>query len=166
GLLEQAIATLEFDAQSSPRMVLSHGVDLLFPEAVSEAERGRLRAGLAERLREHEFVTDAWTRDELMTTAQRNEFAEAWRRSFHPQRSSDVLVQIAPGVSMYPDGTGHGTPYEYDQHVPLLIRGRGWSGIEDARVSTVDIAPTIAGILELAVPDGVDGIARSPAPAI
>lgn len=162
-LLERAAATLKFDADAIPRVSLSHGVDLVFPTGVSEAERTRLRAGLAELLREHELIADAWTRDELMTTVQRNEFAAEWRRSFHPQRSSDILIQVAPGVSMYPDGTGHGTPYEYDQHVPLLIRGSGWSEVENERVSTVDIAPTIASMLHVAVPEGVDGVARSPA---
>ena len=47
-------------------------------------------------------------------------------------------------------GTGHGTPYNYDQHVPILLMG--W-GIEHGeffnRVTPADIAPTLASLCEI-----------------
>lgn len=114
-----------------------------------------------------------WTRDELLgpenrpepssRPGDRAEFAQAWRRTFHPERSSDLLIQLAPGVVSYAEGTGHGTPYEYDQHVPLAIRGRGWSGVDERRVSTVDIAPTIAAIVSVPSAADIDGRALTAA---
>lgn len=154
-LLERAVAELEL--KQPPSFAVSHGVELSFDAAVPEAERARLRASLAELLRADPLVADAWTRDELLGTDDRNEFAAAWRRSFHPERSSDLLIQLAPGVVSYPEGTGHGTPYEYDQHVPLAIRGRGWAGVDERRVGVVDIAPTIAAMVGIPIADGVDG---------
>ncbi|HVH97192.1 MAG TPA: alkaline phosphatase family protein [Enhygromyxa sp.] len=160
-LLEQAVAELAL--AQPPKFVFTHGVELAFDPSVAAADRASLRAKLAELLRAQPRIADAWTREELLGPDNRNEFAEAWRRSFHPERSSDLLLQLAPGVVTYAEGTGHGTPYEYDQHVPLAIRGGGWSGVEPQRVGAVDIAPTIAAIVGVPIAAGVDGRALSPA---
>lgn len=154
-LLDRAVEELAL--AKPPSFAISHGIELTFDAAVAEPERVRLRAKLAELLREQPLLTDAWTRDELLASDDRNEYAQAWRRSFHPERSSDLLLQLAPGVVIYAEGTGHGTPYEYDQHVPLTIFGRGWSGVEEQRVGIVDIAPTIASIVGVPIAEGVDG---------
>lgn len=140
-----------------PKLAFSHGINLLFDADTPEPERARVREALAELMRADARIADVWTRDELLGDEDRNGYAAAWRRSFHPERSSDLLIQFAPGVVSHPEGTGHGTPYEYDQHVPLVIRGPGWTGVEASRVSTVDVAPTIAGLVGVAVADGVDG---------
>jgi predicted AlkP superfamily pyrophosphatase or phosphodiesterase len=159
--LEHVVA--ELGLALSPGFEVTHGVELLFDESHDEVARARVRAALADQLRRDPRIADVWTRDELLAQSTRNQFAPAWRHSFHPERSSDLLIQLAPGVVTYAEGTGHGTPYEYDQHVPLLIRGRGWSGIEEARVSSIDIAPTIAAMVGVTIPAGVDGRVLSPA---
>ncbi|MGA2812681.1 MAG: alkaline phosphatase family protein [Candidatus Acidiferrum sp.] len=54
-------------------------------------------------------------------------------------------------------GTGHGTPYYYDQHVPLLLMGSGVRGGDYyRRVTPADIAPTFAALcgITLASRDG------------
>ena len=57
-----------------------------------------------------------------------------------------------------PYGTGHGSPYDYDTHVPLLFsrKNRPKRQVSD-HVATVDIAPTIGHILSIPIPDSVDG---------
>ena len=158
-LFERAVAELGLDP--APQMVLTHGVDLSFADATPEVDRAKLRARLAELIREDPRVADVWTRDELAAMRDggtgRNEYALPWRRSFHPDRSSDLLVQLAPGVVTYPEGTGHGTPYEYDQHVPLIVRGPGWSGSYAEHVATVDVAPTIAAMIGVEPPADLRG---------
>jgi len=57
-------------------------------------------------------------------------------RSFHPDRSGDVYIVLKPNYLLEtrsPDleratGTTHGSPHEYDTHVPLLIYGPGVAG--------------------------------------
>lgn len=144
-----------------PRFEFTHGVDLMFPDSVDEAARASFRAELARILRERDEIDDTWTRDELAGSDNRSEYTQAWRISFHPERSSDLNLQFAPGVVLYSEGTGHGTPYPYDQHVPLLIRGAGRPGVDDQPVASVDVAPTIAELVGVAVPAGVDGKAIS-----
>jgi arylsulfatase A-like enzyme len=56
-------------------------------------------------------------------------------------------------------GTSHGTPYDYDSQVPIVIFGGGVTtrGEKiDAPVRTIDVAPTIAALLGIATPE-VDG---------
>lgn len=79
-------------------------------------------------------------------------FSDVFRRSYLPGRSGDLLVLPAYGVlfSDSPSGTSHGTPYEYDTHVPLLFWGPDFKAgrhAEKARVA--DIAPTLAALLGL-----------------
>ena len=62
----------------------------------------------------------------------------------------------------YPDasarGTGHGSPYYYDRHVPLVFFGADVdAGVSRDPVRTVDIAPTLAALAGIAVPDDLDG---------
>jgi predicted AlkP superfamily pyrophosphatase or phosphodiesterase len=54
-------------------------------------------------------------------------------------------------------GTTHGTPYDYDTHVPFFFSGNNFDNrvIQDS-IETVDIAPTIAEILGIFFND-VDG---------
>ena len=49
-------------------------------------------------------------------------------------------------------GTGHGTPYFYDQHVPVLLMGWGIEhGEYFGRVTPADIAPTLATLTGVAL---------------
>ena len=155
-MLAAAAAEIEFPGEQLPRVEFSHGIELLFAEDVAEEQRAALRAALAKQLRARKDVADAWTRDELAGQPERK-YAAAWQRSFDPERSSDLLVQLARGGSLYPVGTGHGTPYAYDQHVPLIVVGPGLGGTSDARREIVDIAPTLAQLLGIEAAAGVDG---------
>jgi arylsulfatase A-like enzyme len=46
--------------------------------------------------------------------------------------------------------------------VPWLVRGAGIAAREiPGRVGTVDVAPTVAALVGLPVPEGLDGVDRS-----
>ena len=80
-------------------------------------------------------------------------------RSFHPRVSGDVVLVAAPfwmpGGRV---GTTHGSPYAYDTSVPLLLAGAGVRpGRFADRVSTLDIAPTLADLLGVLQPAGNEG---------
>jgi hypothetical protein len=57
------------------------------------------------------------------------------------------LVSGGPAGTPRDYGTGHGTPYFYDQHVPVLLMG--W-GIEHGEyfgpITPADVAPTLAAL--------------------
>jgi predicted AlkP superfamily pyrophosphatase or phosphodiesterase len=67
-----------------------------------------------------------------------------------------LMESLAPGKERE-GGTGHGTPYNYDQHVPVLLMGFGIQPGEYWReVTPADIAPTLAALcgVTLATRDG------------
>ncbi|MGA2428311.1 MAG: alkaline phosphatase family protein [Candidatus Acidiferrum sp.] len=67
------------------------------------------------------------------------------------------LVDGTPAGKTRTYGTGHGTPYNYDQHVPILLMGYGIQpGDYYREVTPADIAPTLATLcgITLAPRDG------------
>jgi predicted AlkP superfamily pyrophosphatase or phosphodiesterase len=84
--------------------------------------------------------------------------------SYFPGRSGDLFVVPKPywlmdrtptGKRRY--GAGHGVPYNYDQHVPVLFMGFGIRhGEYFEPVTPADIAPTLASLcgITLATRDG------------
>lgn len=70
-------------------------------------------------------------------------------RSFHPDRSGDLLIFMAPGSiwGKYAEkdaGTTHGSPNDYDRHVPLLIRSpRYAAGPHPEPVDMASVGPTV-----------------------
>jgi len=57
-----------------------------------------------------------------------------------------------------PTGTSHGTPYDYDTHVPLIFLGLGiTAGTYSLAVGINDVAPTLAALLGVARPSGSHG---------
>jgi predicted AlkP superfamily pyrophosphatase or phosphodiesterase len=89
----------------------------------------------------------------------RTDVGDRIERSFHPRLSGDlVLVSDPYWVPGKLSGTTHGTPYAYDTHVPLLLAGPGIRpGRYPARISTQDLAPTLADLLGLLPPAGSEG---------
>ncbi len=87
-----------------------------------------------------------------------------YANSFHPDRGPDLFVQLEPHVLRPISGaTTHGTVYPYDRHVPWLLRlPSGRAATVDEPVATVDVAPTLAALLGLTPPAGLDGVDRGP----
>lgn len=66
-------------------------------------------------------------------------------------------------IDMGANGTTHGSPYDYDTHVPLLIKQPNTTGKKiTQRVQTVDIVPTILEMLGIATQENFDGKSLSP----
>jgi hypothetical protein len=107
-------------------------------------------------------VAAAFTRAALEDAATPDApFLEAMRNSWYPERSADVGVAPKAGwmFTTYPTGTTHGSPHDYDTHVPILLYGPKWvkAGRVDAPVEVVDIAPTLAAMLGVAAPSSSEG---------
>jgi hypothetical protein len=80
--------------------------------------------------------------------------------SFFPGRSGNLYYQMDPYILVDddPTGTGHGTPWAYDQQVPVLFYGsRIVPGLRRTPAAVADIAPTLSAILGLTAPGGAQG---------
>jgi len=93
---------------------------------------------------EQPYAVAAFTRDELVTTGDTKLFQQV-QRTFHPVRSGDVLMVMAPYTVPGAKGTTHGSPWRYDTHVPLLLIGCGIkNGRFSREVSPACVASTVA----------------------
>ncbi len=105
-------------------------------------------------------IARVWTADEISRSEGPEPIATLYRNSFDAERSGDLMLQTVPTcvLSSYPSGTSHGTPHLYDRAVPVVFLGPGVeAGIVRGRAGPVDVAPTLARALGIAVPAGLDG---------
>jgi len=113
------------------------------------------------------FVADAVTVDELReTVAAADSFIRLLRHSYVPDRGTGLL--LATGLVTRnrentmvagADASTHGSVYYYDRHVPLVFLGPDIAaGASSDPVRTVDLAPTLATLLGVPVPAGLDGV--------
>ena len=105
-------------------------------------------------------VYRAFTRGQLLRGAVPDDpWCRRVVRGFHPARSGDVEILLYP----YWIGGGdspatHGTPFSYDSHIPLVVRGSAFRpGRYDRAVALNDLAPTLATLLEIETPSGSSG---------
>lgn len=111
-------------------------------------------------------VEMVWTKDEIAASPMPHGGPQEWtllqraRASFDAERSGDVFSVLKRTVVPIPEArpgytATHGSPWDYDRRVPLLFWRKGLTGFEQPQpVETVDIAPTLAALIGLAVPEG------------
>jgi predicted AlkP superfamily pyrophosphatase or phosphodiesterase len=106
-------------------------------------------------------VSAAITREQILSGGLTGPLEQALRRSFHPRRSGDVLFCLEPYDIEGSVPATHGSPWDYDTHVPLLVLSQGKAsasrvpvGRYDRLVSPACIAPTVAALLHLPPPGG------------
>jgi predicted AlkP superfamily pyrophosphatase or phosphodiesterase len=80
-------------------------------------------------------------------------------RGFDPERSGDLHVLLKPFWLFSSErGTTHGSPYEYDTLVPLILSGPGVRpGVYHQPGQIVDLAPTLAALLGVEFPTPREG---------
>ncbi|MCE9597141.1 MAG: hypothetical protein K8S54_04160, partial [Spirochaetia bacterium] len=107
-------------------------------------------------------IYTVYTRGQILNNqVPRNNIGDRILRSYHPIVSADViyLAESFWTPSEYTLGATHGTAYNYDTTVPLLISGPGiHPAIHKERVSILDLAPTLAWHLHTLQPSGADGV--------
>lgn len=104
-------------------------------------------------------VAAAFTRASLLAGGGTLPLDQKLRRAFNPKRSGDVLYVMQPyHIHGQTAAATHGSPWEYDTHVPLMLAwfGKGESpikaGVYHDDVSPAQIAPTLARLLGITPP--------------
>lgn len=123
--------------------------------------RQEVEEALSRLLEQTDIVDQVWTRTELENPPPSpDRFYELYVNSFHPLRSPDLMLQLQEFYLLSRGyGTSHGSPFEYDTHVPILLALPGTAAAEvEQRVYTVDMAPTLARLLGVAAPEKLDGV--------
>jgi len=79
------------------------------------------------------------------------------RNGFNPARAPDIFTVTDPYYLFAATGTSHGSPYDYDTHVPVMFLGsalRIRAGTYPGNIGVQDIAPTLATLLAIETPSG------------
>ena len=120
----------------------------------TEVERAAAQAAAA-----FPHIARVYTRTQVLSgSVQQDPISRAISLGFYGPRSPDVLVIPEPYYIFDATGTTHGTPYDYDTHVPVIFMGPGIkAGIYRDRIAVNDIAPTLAEILGVERPSGAMG---------
>ena len=159
GAIEQALTTrfgegkwLMATAGSSPYLNYS----LIAEKKLDAAEVRRVAAAAAMAV---PHVARVYTRDQLLRAEVANDFiGSRVLRGFNPQRSGDLEIILEPYWMRQATGTTHGSPYNYDAHIPLILMGRGIkAGRYPGHVALNDLAPTLASLIDVDAPAGSSG---------
>ena len=117
-----------------------------------------LRAGLFR----SGLIVDLFFRHELTSKRTKDRpYLQQYRNSFDAARGKDFQI-LSKEFMLYTSGktgTSHGTAYEYDTHVPVLVWGKKFStNRSETPVHTVDVAPTLARLMGVPIPKQIDGV--------
>jgi arylsulfatase A-like enzyme len=134
--------------KSGPSPYLNH--ELAAERGVKLAE---LRREAAEAVRAIPHIARVYTPEELAARRGGDEIDRRVRNGYHPERSPDLFPVAEPFWVFGSERAGHGSPYDYDAHVPVIFWGRAVkAGRYERRIAVNDIAPTLAVLLGVKTP--------------
>lgn len=141
------------------------GYSLLFSKALlaeKKVDANEMAEAVRAHLRTEPGFGPSFTRKELLSNSQAGAaYFDVMRKSFHSDVSGDMQFVLKRNW-MFTSSTAtttHGSPYEYDTHVPILAWGPRWvkPGRVDSAVDVADIAPTVARWLGVKAPASSEG---------
>jgi len=130
--------------------------DLIEQRRLDAADVRRVAAAAVAKVR---HVARVYTRDQLLRGEVPNDrIGSRILRGFNARRSGDLEIILEPYWIRQPQGATHGTPYNYDAHIPLVLMGRRIRpGSYADAVALNDLAPTLATIAGVEIPAGSVG---------
>ena len=148
-------------------LIFADGGDYYVNRVVPAPQRAKVVDALLAIVRGNRQVAAAFSSDELAKTPLPSGNPQDWslkeraRASWDPVRSGDVVILLDRAITPIPEAmpgayiATHGSPWDYDRRVPMLFWRKGMANFEQPHaVETIDIAPTLAAILGLRVPEG------------
>ncbi len=125
----------------------------LYPQAVREA--------LADALTLEPGIHLAVTRRRGLNMLPNSKLLGQIRNNYHATRAGDIYIVQDPywfNFDKGPVAAMHGSPWNYDTHVPIIFAGSGIpSRVVYRRVQPADVAPTIATLLGMTPPASSQG---------
>lgn len=114
---------------------------------------------LAQEIINYKDVYKVVTAKDLQTTNYDYGILSQVQNGYNQKYSGDIVVVPFPASLSYSKtGTSHGSGYNYDTHIPLIFYGQGIKqGASDVYYRIIDIAPTIASLLNITAPNSCTG---------
>jgi hypothetical protein len=135
-------------------IVIAFDAPELWVDYASAAAQGTSRAAvdraIVAAVQAQPGIARAYTIDDISAARSlADPLLTAVAEGYYPSRSGDIEVLVKPNYIFWGDsGTTHGTPYDYDAHVPLILFGAGVKpGLYTERVRINELAPTVGRLL-------------------
>ena len=130
------------------KLIEAEGVDLY-----------EMQSFVAAKMMEQDGIYIALTARDLVTNNYTKNIKNLLQNAYHTKESGDVLVVMDPGWQTGGSkGTGHGSSWTYDTHVPILFYGWGIKKGNSVReIHITDIAPSVSMLLNMRLPNGATG---------
>jgi predicted AlkP superfamily pyrophosphatase or phosphodiesterase len=129
-----------------------------------KVDRATLESAAARFITGYAGILDAFTRTQLENgTLPKTQIATRVQRGWHKQVSGDIFVVQKPHYTFRRStdraAATHGSPFNYDTNVPLILMGKPWivPGKKSEYAAVVDIAPTLASLLGTRMPSASEG---------
>lgn len=136
----------------------------LSPRARAHRDAERLVAGAIEALRKETGVREAWTLREVRGWAgDPDPLRQSMLAGVPARLSADVLFLASPHHPLdvrdpFGKGTNHGTPYDYDRQVPVLVLGAAVPRLRRSEpVDQLRVAPTLSKLMGIPAPGRARG---------
>lgn len=125
--------------------------------AAAKVNEKEVRKFVIDFLMKQEGVSRAFEIDAVSSTTLPSKIKDMVGNGYYPSRSGDIQIIMQPQwlEGFEKGGTSHGLWNPYDAHIPLLFYG--WNikpGKSNKEVYMTDIAPTIAALLHIQMPNG------------
>ena len=116
-----------------------------------------VRETLIKKMQDYPGIDEVYSSDQILNI-NNDHFITLIRNGFNKNLSGDIVYTMMPNWTYYRKGSTHGTRFNHDTHVPLLIYGKGVKkGSINRRTDVIDIAPTIASIIGINSPNASTG---------
>ena len=131
----------------------------------AQLELEKVKSVIIDFLKEEEGVAYVLDMEKAVTAPIPALIRERVINGYNRERSGIIQIIVKPGwYGVYaegrPQGTTHGTWHPYDAHIPLIFMGWGVRpGVTHRSVNMTDIAPTVAALLRIQMPNGCIGTA-------
>jgi predicted AlkP superfamily pyrophosphatase or phosphodiesterase len=124
-----------------------------------KADPEEVRRVAAEAAAKVPHVARVYTRDQLMRgEVYADRVGRRILNGFNQERSGDLEIVLEPYWLRQAEGATHGTPFNYDAHIPLILMGpQVQPGEYDEHVALNDLAPTLATLVRVEIPAGSSG---------
>ena len=163
-LIQSVNAALDARAGGADWLVFESGM-LMVPGRARLAAQGvnvdSVVADVATRLRRLAGVGRVDRPADLAAADSVDPTVRRWRHQVPPDAGVELVVTLKPysiwGIANLPIAM-HGQPTDLDARVPLIFWGPGVRrGVYETRIRTVDIAPTLARLLDVTPAEPLDG---------
>ena len=125
----------------------------------SAVDKSKLLTFIQDFVKKQPGIDRVFPCSELYKELMPSQVRERFSNGYHPKRSGDIQLLFQPGwIDGGKKGTTHGLWNPYDSHIPLIWYGRGIpKGRSNDMVYMTDIAPTLAALLRIQMPNGCIG---------